>query len=104
MRSRYAIAAGWVLALPGLLVLLAAAVYLTPLHELIGCRTAGIMTIRCSAPLIGELVESLWIVLLVAASYIPIGATALLYTLGFAAWRLLARRRAARDHANSPTR
>jgi len=94
MRSPFTIVAGWLLALPGLTMLLSLLLVETPVFGFVGCRTAGILSIRCSNDIVGAVMEFFWIVLLVSASFIPISAVLLLFTLGFVGWRAWERRRA----------
>lgn len=96
MTRHPAIAIGWLTAVPGFAILAALAIVATPLFGLLGCRTAGILSIACGSDLVFAMMEPLWIVVLVAASFPPVSGPAVLYSLGFAVWRAIVRWRARR--------
>ena len=96
MTIRPALALGWLLAAPGFVLLLALAIVATPLFDLLGCRTAGILSIRCASDAVFAVMEPLWIIVLVAASFPPVSGPALLYAVGFAGWRAYLARQARR--------
>lgn len=100
MNSRLSIVAGWILAIPGFLMLLSLLLVATPIFGAIGCRTSGFLSIRCSNELVGSVMEGFWIVLILSAAYVEFAAPVGLFAIGFVGWRILIavrRRRAAGD-------
>jgi hypothetical protein len=95
MRFRPALAFGWLLAIPGFAIVVALAILETPAFDLIGCRTAGILSISCDSDVVSAVANALLLILLVAASFPPLAGLALLYSLGFSGWRGYVARRAA---------
>ncbi len=88
------LALGWLLTLPGLAIILALAILETPVFGLIGCKTAGILSISCDSSFVFAIADAFLIIVLVAASFPPVAAVALAYSLGFAGWRFYVARHA----------
>lgn len=86
MSVRPSLALGWFVTLPGLAILLALAILVTPVFGLIGCKTAGILSISCESSFVFAIADAFSITVLVAASFPPVPTVALAYSLGFAGW------------------
>ncbi len=90
MRSRVLLAAGWLLAVPGVILGIALAAQLYGVAEAAGCRPARFLAVRCPEGLLGRMATDIHdlgtIVLLVPQlAILPI-----LYTTVFIAVRLTA--------------
>jgi hypothetical protein len=98
MNAPSSIVVGWLLALPGLAILLSLFLVATPIFGALGCRTAGILSIRCSTEIVDAVMEIPWIVVIVSGAYVAVAAPVALFAIVFVGWRIvvaLKKRRAA---------